>query len=72
MQTAEAKAIYKKRAEVAEFPNAWIKDKFGLRQFHLRGTHQGGDGGPLGLPHLQYQTLDQALLETAVLGSDIG
>jgi predicted 3-demethylubiquinone-9 3-methyltransferase (glyoxalase superfamily) len=37
MKTAEAKAIYKKRSEVAEFPNAWIKDKFGLRQFHLRG-----------------------------------
>jgi hypothetical protein len=22
---------------VAEFPNAWIKDKIGLRQFRLRG-----------------------------------
>lgn len=37
METPEAKAIYKKRSEVAEFPNAWIKDKFKLRQFHLRG-----------------------------------
>jgi hypothetical protein len=37
METDEAKEIYKQRAEVAEFPNAWIKDKFGLRQFHLRG-----------------------------------
>jgi hypothetical protein len=37
MQTAEAKAIYKTRAEVAEFPNAWIKDKFGLRRFRTRG-----------------------------------
>lgn len=37
MQTAEAKAIYRTRAEIAEFPNAWIKDKFGLRRFRLRG-----------------------------------
>lgn len=37
METPESQAIYKQRSEVAEFPNAWIKDKFGLRQFHLRG-----------------------------------
>ena len=37
MQTAEAQQIYKERAGVAEFPNAWIKEKFGLRQFRLRG-----------------------------------
>jgi hypothetical protein len=37
MDTAEAKAIYKQRAGVAEFPNAWIKDKMGVRQFRLRG-----------------------------------
>jgi len=37
METAEAKEIYKQRAEVAEFPHAWIKDKMGLRQFRLRG-----------------------------------
>lgn len=37
METSEAKAIYKQRSEVAEFPNLWIKEKFGLRQFHLRG-----------------------------------
>ncbi len=37
METAEAKEIYKQRSEVAEFPNAWIKDKIGLRQFRLRG-----------------------------------
>jgi hypothetical protein len=38
METAEAQAIYKQRAGVAEFPNAWIKDKIGLRQFRLRGV----------------------------------
>lgn len=31
METNEAKAIYRQRGEVAEFPNAWIKNKFGLR-----------------------------------------
>jgi transposase len=37
METPEAQQIYKQRAGVAEFPNAWIKDKIGLRQFRLRG-----------------------------------
>lgn len=37
MQTEEAKAIYRQRGAVAEFPNAWIKEKLGLRQFHVRG-----------------------------------
>jgi transposase len=38
MSTEEAKAIYKQRGQVAEFPNAWIKEKIGLRQFHVHGT----------------------------------
>jgi len=37
METPEAQKIYKQRSSVAEFPNAWIKDKIGLRQFRLRG-----------------------------------
>jgi hypothetical protein len=37
MQTEEAKQIYRQRGAVAEFPNAWIKAKIGLRQFRLRG-----------------------------------
>jgi transposase len=37
METEEAKAIYRQRGAVAEFPNAWMKAKLGLRQFHLRG-----------------------------------
>ncbi len=37
MQTEGAKAIYRQRGAVAEFPNAWIKDKLGLKQFRLRG-----------------------------------
>jgi transposase len=42
MQTEEAKQIYRTRAEIAETPNAWIKDKFGLRQFRLRGLYKVG------------------------------
>jgi transposase len=38
MHTPEAQQIYKERAGVAEFPNAWIKEKMRLRQFHLRGV----------------------------------
>lgn len=37
MQTEAAKAIYRLRGPVAEFPNAWIKAKIGLRQFRVRG-----------------------------------
>ena len=42
MQTEEAKEIYRHRGEVAEFPNAWMKDKIGLRQFRLRGLIKVG------------------------------
>lgn len=37
METNEARNVYRQRSEVAEFPNAWIKQKIGLRQFRLRG-----------------------------------
>ena len=37
METSAAKAAYRKRGEVAEFPNAWLKEKIGLRKFRLRG-----------------------------------
>jgi len=42
MQTEEANEIYRQRGAVAEFPNAWIKDKIGLRQFRLRGLIKVG------------------------------
>ena len=42
MATEVAQQIYKQRAGVAEFPNAWIKDKLGLRQFRLRGRVKVG------------------------------
>lgn len=37
MRNAPAQQIYRQRAAVAEFPHAWIKEKFGLRKFHVRG-----------------------------------
>jgi len=37
MKGADAQAIYNKRGAIAEFPNAWIKDKIGLYKFRLRG-----------------------------------
>lgn len=40
MATGEAKQIYKQRGPVAEFPNAWIKEKIGLRKFRLRGLRK--------------------------------
>ena len=42
MATPEAQAIYRLRAPVAEFPNAWIKDKLGLRKFRVRGMAKAG------------------------------
>ena len=37
METEAAKQAYKRRSEVAEFPNLWLKEKMGLRKFRLRG-----------------------------------
>jgi transposase len=42
METAEARQIYKQRGAVAEFPNAWIKERIGLRKFRLRGLAKAG------------------------------
>lgn len=42
MEEAEYRATYRKRGEVAEFPNAWIKEKFGLRKFRVRGLAKAG------------------------------
>lgn len=40
METPEAKAVYKKRGQVAEFPHLCIKERFGLRQFSVRGLEK--------------------------------
>jgi transposase len=37
METPEAREAYKKRGPVAEFPHLCIKERFGLRQFSVRG-----------------------------------
>jgi transposase len=42
MEQPEYREIYRRRGEVAEFPNAWIKDKLGLRKFRVRGLVKAG------------------------------
>jgi IS5 family transposase len=42
METEEYRAKYRKRGAVAEFPNAWIKDKLELRKFRVRGLAKAG------------------------------
>jgi len=42
METEEAKRLYRKRGAVAEFPNLCIKQRFGLRQFSVRGLQKVG------------------------------
>lgn len=42
MATDRAREIYRQRAPVAETPNMWIKAKFGLRQFSVRGLRKVG------------------------------
>jgi transposase len=37
MEKPETKQIYRQRSEVAETPHLWMKTKFNLRQFHVRG-----------------------------------
>jgi transposase len=42
MDLPENRAIYRRRGEVAEFPNAWIKDKLEVRKFRVRGLVKAG------------------------------
>jgi hypothetical protein len=37
METESAREIYRQRSQIAETPNLWIKAKFGIRQFCVRG-----------------------------------
>lgn len=37
MESEAYRQHYRKRSEVAEFPNAWLKEKLGLRRFRLSG-----------------------------------
>ena len=43
MESKEAQAAYGKRAAVAEFPDAWLKERLGLRKFRLRGLRKARD-----------------------------
>jgi transposase len=42
MATEPFREIYRTRSQVAETPNLWIKAKFGLRQFCVRGLRKVG------------------------------
>jgi hypothetical protein len=42
MEQPEQQVIYRQRGPVAEFPNAWIKEKLGLRKFRVRGMLKAG------------------------------
>jgi len=42
MQTETAQQTYKLRSQIAETPNLWIKAKFKLRQFYVRGLKKVG------------------------------
>ncbi len=42
METKEYQEKYRKRGAVAEFPNAWIKEKLGVRKFRVRGLAKAG------------------------------
>jgi transposase len=42
MEQEETKAIYRQRGPVAEFPNAWIKEKLRVRKFRVRGLVKAG------------------------------
>jgi transposase len=40
MAEPEMIEIYKQRSQLAEFPNAWLKEKIGLRRFRVRGLRK--------------------------------
>lgn len=42
MQTESAQQTYRIRSQIAETPNLWIKAKFKLRQFYVRGFKKAG------------------------------
>jgi len=40
MESERARAAYRRRSEVAEFPHAWLKERFGVRKFRVRGVRK--------------------------------
>ncbi len=40
MESERGRAAYRKRSETAEFPNAWLKERFGVRKFRVRGLRK--------------------------------
>jgi hypothetical protein len=42
MKQKSVQALYKKRAEIAEFPHMWMKAVKGWRRFSVRGLAKAG------------------------------
>ncbi len=40
MESERGRAAYRKRSETAEFPNAWLKERLGVRKFRVRGLRK--------------------------------
>lgn len=40
MESERAKEAYRRRSQVAEFPNAWLKERMGVRKFRVRGLRK--------------------------------
>ena len=40
MESERAREAYRKRSATAEFPNAWLKERFGVRKFRVRGLRK--------------------------------
>ena len=40
MQSERARELYRRRSEIAEFPHAWLKERFGVRKFRVRGLRK--------------------------------
>ncbi len=72
METEQARTIYRRRAQVAETPNLWLKSKFNLRQFHVRGGTQSEHGSSLGVSDLQHPLLVPAEVAAASRRSGSG
>ena len=40
MKSDRARSAYAKRSQTAEFPNAWLKERCGLRKFRVKGLRK--------------------------------
>jgi hypothetical protein len=53
MQTEAYRLLYRKRSEVAEFPNAWLKGEIGIASLPITRHGKSEYREPMGRVHLQ-------------------